>query len=165
MEWTGLPAYVVINMEKSDRHIMVMGNFCGSSTGSNTAFIDAARMTGKTLAQAGIAIVYGGGRVELMGAVADAVLTQGGEVIGVMPRFLAYQELYHPGLTTLHVVENIHERKAKMAQIADGFIAMPGGSGALEEIFEQWTWRNWGFVTNPARFSMLTLFLPAENHE
>ncbi|MCW2483501.1 LOG family protein, partial [Candidatus Symbiopectobacterium sp. NZEC135] len=84
--------------------MMVMGIFCGSSAGSDTAFIDAARVTGKTLAQAGIAIVYGGGRVGLMGAVADAALAQGGEVIGVMPRLLADQELSHPGLTTLHVV-------------------------------------------------------------
>ncbi|WP_440867590.1 TIGR00730 family Rossman fold protein [Symbiopectobacterium purcellii] len=132
--------------------MMVMGIFCGSSAGSDTAFIDAARVTGKTLAQAGIAIVYGGGRVGLMGAVADAALAQGGKVIGVMPRLLADQELSHPGLTTLHVVENMHERKAKMAQITDSFIAMPGGPGTLEEIFEQWTWAQLGIHDKPCAF-------------
>lgn len=131
---------------------MMMGIFCGSSAGNDTAYIDAARITGKTLALAGISIVYGGGRVGLMGAVADAALAHGGQVIGVMPRLLADQELSHPDLTTLHVVENMHERKAKMAQLADGFIAMPGGPGTLEEIFEQWTWAQLGIHDKPCAF-------------
>lgn len=131
---------------------MVVGIFCGSSTGTDAAYIDAARTTGRVLAQAGMGIVYGGGRVGLMGAVADAALAHGGEVIGVMPRLLAEQELSHPGLTQLHVVNDMHERKAKMAQIADSFVAMPGGPGTLEEIFEQWTWAQLGIHDKPCAF-------------
>lgn len=130
----------------------VVGIFCGSSAGSDAAYIEAAHTTGRVLAQAGKAIVYGGGRVGLMGAVADAALAHGGEVIGVMPRLLADQELSHPGLTQLHVVNDMHERKAKMAQIADAFIALPGGPGTLEEIFEQWTWAQLGIHDKPCAF-------------
>ncbi|WP_409306383.1 TIGR00730 family Rossman fold protein [Pectobacterium sp. B1J-3] len=131
---------------------MIVGIFCGSSAGSDAAYIEAARATGRVLAQSGIAIVYGGGRVGLMGAVADEALAHGGNVIGVMPRLLVEQEISHPGLTTLHVVENMHERKAKMAEIASGFIAMPGGPGTLEEIFEQWTWAQLGIHDKPCAF-------------
>lgn len=131
---------------------MIAGIFCGSSAGGDAAYIDAARTTGRILAQSGVEIVYGGGRVGLMGAVADAALAHGGKVIGVMPRLLVEQEISHPGLTTLHVVNDMHKRKAKMAEIAGGFIALPGGPGTLEEIFEQWTWAQLGIHDKPCAF-------------
>ncbi len=104
------------------------------------------------LAEAGIDIVYGGGRVGLMGAVADAALAAGGRVIGIMPRSLVSNEIAHPGLTTLHVVENMHERKAMMAELATAFVALPGGAGTLDEIFEQWTWAQLGIHKKPCGF-------------
>ncbi|MTJ81511.1 MAG: TIGR00730 family Rossman fold protein [Telmatospirillum sp.] len=119
---------------------MIIGIFCGSSSGSDGIYLEAARQTGRALAEQGIGIVYGGGRVGLMGAVAESALSAGGRVVGVIPRALADAELAHKGLTDLHVVGSMHERKAKMSDIADAFIALPGGPGTLEEIFEQWTW-------------------------
>lgn len=113
-----------------------IGIFCGSSSGENPLYIETARYVGKTLAAADISIVYGGGKVGLMGAVADACLAHGGHVVGVMPRGLVEKEIAHKGLSELHVVENMHERKTKMAELSDGFIALPGGAGTLEEIFE-----------------------------
>src|SRR5512142_3034932 len=99
--------------------------FCGSSPGASPIYLEAARAMGRALAARGLALVYGGGSVGLMGAVADATLAAGGEVVGVIPRALELRELAHGGLTTLHVVGSMHERKAKMAELADGFIALP----------------------------------------
>ncbi|CAN5270051.1 TIGR00730 family Rossman fold protein [soil metagenome] len=118
--------------------------FCGSSFGTDPAYEDAARDTGKILAEAGITLVYGGGNVGLMGAIADAALDAGGEVIGVIPRALMEREIGHPGLTELHVVGSMHERKAKMAALSNGFVALPGGTGTLEELFEVLTWAQLG---------------------
>jgi uncharacterized protein (TIGR00730 family) len=104
---------------------------------------------GEQLASAGVGIVYGGARVGLMGVVADAALAAGGEVIGVMPRHLADREIAHNGLTRLDVVDGMHERKARMAGLADAFIALPGGAGTLEELFEAWTWGQLGLHAKP----------------
>jgi len=101
------------------------------------------------LARAGVDLVYGGGHIGLMGVLADAALAEGGHVAGVIPRALVARELAHTGLTVLHVVESMHERKAKMAELADAFIALPGGAGTLEEIFEQWTWAQLGIHSKP----------------
>jgi uncharacterized protein (TIGR00730 family) len=123
--------------------------FCGSSTGTNPAFLEAARTMGRTLAGRGIGLVYGGGSVGLMGAIADAALEAGGEVVGVIPRALQLRELAHAGLTTLHVVGSMHERKARMAELADGFVALPGGMGTLEELAEILTWAQLGLHVKP----------------
>lgn len=118
--------------------------FCGSSSGVRPEYTDSAIQLGRLLAQQGIGLVYGGASVGLMGALADAVLAGGGEVIGVMPQFLVDHEIAHHGLAELRVTRSMHERKAQMASLADGFIAMPGGIGTLEEIFEVWTWAQLG---------------------
>lgn len=104
------------------------------------------------LARDGIQLIYGGGRVGLMGAIADAALHAGGSVIGVMPQALVDREVQHLRLTEFHVVESMHERKHKMCALADGFIALPGGAGTLEEIFEQWTWAQLGIHQKPCGF-------------
>jgi uncharacterized protein (TIGR00730 family) len=126
--------------------------FCGSSSGNNGLYAHAAREMGRTLAGRRIDLVYGGARVGLMGALADAALMAGGAVIGVMPRTLVEREIQHTGLTELHTVETMHERKTKMAALSDGFIALPGGAGTLEEIFEQWTWALLGIHRKPCGF-------------
>lgn len=126
--------------------------FCGSSPGADPAFEAAARATGEAIARRGLALVYGGAKVGLMGAVADAALAAGGEVFGVLPRGLAAKELAHTGLTRLEVVASMHERKARMAELSDGFLSLPGGIGTLEEIFEVWTWGQLGFHAKPAGF-------------
>ena len=126
--------------------------FCGSSFGNKSAYRQAAESTGKLLAERGIGLVYGGGHVGLMGVVADAVLSGGGQVTGVIPRALAEREVAHNGLTSLIVVETMHERKAEMAKRADGFIALPGGAGTMEEAFEQWTWVQLGVHQKPCGF-------------
>jgi uncharacterized protein (TIGR00730 family) len=126
--------------------------FCGSSSGRDEVYAQAARDVGTTLAQAGIELVYGGGRVGLMGIIADAALAAGGSVIGVMPQALVDREVQHVNLTQLHVVPSMHERKTKMSTLADGFIALPGGAGTLEEIFEQWTWAQLGIHQKPCGF-------------
>lgn len=118
--------------------------YCGSSPGASPAYREAAVRLGELLAERGIGLVYGGGRVGLMGVIADAALARGGEVIGVIPRFLNTREVGHTGLSELHVVETMHERKAKMAALSDAFVAMPGGIGTLEEMFEVWTWTQLG---------------------
>jgi uncharacterized protein (TIGR00730 family) len=123
--------------------------FCGSSPGSNPAYLEAARTVGRTLARRGITLVYGGGSVGLMGAVADAALAEGGDVIGVIPSVLRIRELAHRALTTLHVVGSMHERKAKMAELAHAFIALPGGMGTLEEFAEILTWAQLGLHARP----------------
>jgi len=114
--------------------------FCGASAGVDQRYVAAAHDVGRGLAERGIGLVYGGGRVGLMGAVAEAALTAGGEVIGVIPQGLVDRELAHPGLTELLVVETLHERKAAMAERADAFIALPGGLGTLEELAEVVSW-------------------------
>ena len=114
--------------------------FCGSSAGTNPVYLAAATELGTALAQAGIELVYGGGHVGLMGAVADAVLAAGGTAIGVIPKALAAREVAHTGLTKLHVVESMHDRKALMAELSDGFVALPGGFGTFEEFCEAVTW-------------------------
>ena len=114
--------------------------FCGASTGRDPAYAAAAAATGEILARRGIRLVYGGGRRGLMGELADAALAAGGEVIGVIPRGLVDRELAHPTLTELLVVETLHERKARMAELADGFLTLPGGLGTLEELAEVLSW-------------------------
>ncbi len=126
--------------------------FCGSSFGKDEAYRRAAELTGKLLAQRGIELIYGGGHVGLMGVIADAVLSEGGKVTGVIPRALSEREIAHDDLTTLVVVESMHERKAEMAKRADGFISLPGGAGTLEEAFEQWTWAQLGVHQKPSGF-------------
>ena len=123
--------------------------FCGSSAGTNPVYRAAATELGTALAAANIELVYGGGHVGLMGAVADAVLAAGGTVIGVIPRALAEREVAHSGLTKLHVVESMHERKALMADLSDGFVALPGGFGTFEEFCEAVTWVQLGIQAKP----------------
>jgi len=123
--------------------------FCGSSPGADPRFVEAARRLGAVLAARGLGLVYGGAGVGLMGALADAVRIQGGEVIGVIPRALARKELAHAGLSELRVVESMHERKALMAELSDGFLALPGGMGTLEELCEALTWLQLGIHSKP----------------
>jgi len=123
--------------------------YCGSSEGRDTAYVEAARALGWTLAERGIDLVYGGGHVGLMGAVADATLDAGGDVYGVMPQALVDREIAHEGVTELVVVDSMHERKARMADLADGFVALPGGFGTLEELMEVLTWAQLGFHRDP----------------
>jgi hypothetical protein len=123
--------------------------YCGSSAGTNPAFVQAARATGHALATQGIALIYGGGRAGLMGEVADAALTAGGQVIGVIPQRLVEKEAAHRALTELHVVPDMHTRKAMMAKLAEGFIALPGGVGTFEELFETFTWLQLGYHKLP----------------
>jgi uncharacterized protein (TIGR00730 family) len=123
--------------------------YCGSSTGANPAHREAAVNLGALLAKQGIGLVYGGGNVGLMGVIADAALGAGGEVIGVIPSALMNKELGHLGVTKLHVVGSMHERKQLMADLSDGFIALPGGIGTLEELFETFTWLQLGFHSKP----------------
>ncbi len=123
--------------------------FCGSSFGVLPEFSEAAQLLGESLAKAGIGLVYGGGNVGLMGVVADAALRAGGEVIGVIPDFLDQREVGHSGLTQLHVVGSMHERKALMEKMSDGFIALPGGIGTFEELFEILTWAQLGVHQKP----------------
>ena len=126
--------------------------FCGSNNGGNPVYIDTAQALGQLLAREGIGVVYGGGSVGLMGVLADSALQAGGEVIGVIPHALWAREVGHRGLTDLRIVETMHERKSMMADMADAFIALPGGLGTLEEIFEIWTWAQLGLHTKPVGF-------------
>jgi uncharacterized protein (TIGR00730 family) len=123
--------------------------FCGASSGRRAAYADAARAFGTTCARRGVGVVYGGGRVGVMGVVADAALAGGGEVVGVIPQELVDRELAHDGLTELHVVASLHERKALMADLSDGFVALPGGFGTLDELAEQLTWSQLGLHAKP----------------
>ena len=123
--------------------------YCASNDGARPAYLAAARAMGALLAREGLTVVYGGGRVGLMGALADAAMAAGGEVIGVMPHGLVQREVAHHGLTALHVVDSMHERKALIADLADAFITMPGGIGTLEEFFETWTWAQLGVHRKP----------------
>jgi uncharacterized protein (TIGR00730 family) len=123
--------------------------FCGASSGRSPAYAEAARELGTELAARGLGLAYGGGRVGLMGAVADATLAAGGEAVGVIPQELVDRELAHGGLTELRVVGSLHERKALMAELADAFVALPGGFGTLDELLEQLTWSQLGLHTKP----------------
>jgi len=123
--------------------------YCGASSGHAPVYADAARLLGKTLADQQITLVYGGGRVGLMGIVADAVMDAGGKVIGVIPKALMDTEVGHEHISELSVVKDMHERKALMAEHADAFIALPGGLGTLEELFETLTWAQLGFHEKP----------------
>jgi uncharacterized protein (TIGR00730 family) len=128
------------------RHLCV---FCGSSAGNRLEYAEAATQLGRLLAERGLGLVYGGGHVGLMGVLADAVLAAGGEVIGVIPQALVDRELAHRGLTELHVVVTMHQRKALMADRADAFMALPGGFGTCEEFFEMLTWGQLGIHDKP----------------
>jgi len=123
--------------------------FCGSSVGSRPAYVAAARELGRTLAERGLGVVFGGGKVGLMGVLADAALAAGGEAIGVIPEAMVAREIAHNGLTELHVVHSMHERKTLMADLADAFIALPGGYGTFEEFFEAVTWTQLGIHQKP----------------
>lgn len=123
--------------------------YCGSNSGALPACTDAAARVGQTLARRGIDLIYGGGKVGLMGTLADAALHAGGRVIGIIPRDLAEKEMAHADLTDLHVVESMHARKALMAELADGFIVLPGGAGTMDEFFEIWTWGRLGLHAKP----------------
>jgi uncharacterized protein (TIGR00730 family) len=123
--------------------------YCGANVGARPAYLDAARAMGRAIAERGMRLVFGGGRVGLMGALADAALAAGGLVHGVIPEALSTRELAHQGLTELSVVKSMHERKALMADDADAFIAMPGGFGTLDELFEVITWAQLGFHRKP----------------
>ncbi len=140
--------------------------YCGSSSGKKAEYAEAARALANALVEQNMNLVYGGASVGIMGEIADAVLSAGGKVIGVMPRALVEKEVQHDGLTELLVVDSMHERKLKMADISDGFIAMPGGLGTLEELFEILTWGQLGFHQKPCAllniegyYDMLSAFL------
>jgi uncharacterized protein (TIGR00730 family) len=146
--------------------------FCGSSPGRGNAYLAAAAALGQTLAEAGFGLVYGGASVGTMGALADAVLPANGEVHGVIPAQLVERELAHPGLTELIEVSDMHRRKATMAELADAFVALPGGAGTLEEFFEVWTWSLLGLHHKPVGlldvggyFEKLWAMLDAMVHE
>lgn len=129
---------------------MRLAVYCGASTGRPQGnYRDSARRLGQLMAQQNVELVYGGSSVGLMGTVADAVLAEGGRVSGVMPQVLVEREQAHIGLSELHVVEDMHQRKAVMMELADGFIALPGGTGTLEELFEVWAWRQIGIHQKP----------------
>jgi uncharacterized protein (TIGR00730 family) len=123
--------------------------YCGSRHGARTSYTNAARALGSAIGSRGWQLVYGGGNVGLMGEVADAVLAAGGRVVGVIPESLMQREVGHRGLTELHVVPTMHQRKQMMAERADAFIALPGGIGTLEELYEVWTWRQLGYHRQP----------------
>ncbi|MCA3058718.1 MAG: TIGR00730 family Rossman fold protein [Burkholderiales bacterium] len=123
--------------------------FCGASPGADPAYRDAAAAFGITLAHRNIRLIYGGGSVGLMGVAADACLAAGGEVVGVIPRMLMEKEVGHAGVTQMHVVETMHDRKALMTELSDGFIALPGGFGTLDELFESLTWQQLAYHTKP----------------
>jgi uncharacterized protein (TIGR00730 family) len=123
--------------------------FCGSSPGLDPAYTEAARSLGRTLAKANIRLVFGGGHVGLMGVVSNAAIEAGGEAIGVIPKFLVERELAHTGLTDLRIVGSMHERKAMMSDLSEGFITLPGGTGTLEEFFEILTWAQLGEHEKP----------------
>ena len=123
--------------------------YCGSAPGADPSFADATRATAKAMLSRGVDLVYGGGRLGLMGLVADAVLGEGGHVYGVIPEALVNLEVAHTGVTELYTVANMHERKAKMTDLADAFLALPGGIGTLDELFEAWSWNALGYHAKP----------------
>jgi uncharacterized protein (TIGR00730 family) len=123
--------------------------YCGSNPGSDPVYAEAAQELARTLAERGLRVVYGGAHVGLMGLIADTALAAGAEVVGVIPKVLVEWEVAHTGLTELHVVDDMHERKAKMAELADAFVALPGGIGTLEELVEIYTWSYLGIHDKP----------------
>ena len=123
--------------------------YCGSATPANPAYIELARTVGRTLAQRGIGVVYGGGKIGLMGAIADAALEAGGEVIGVIPDALVKAEVAHRGLTQLHTVQTMHQRKALFTDLSDGFLTLPGGVGTMDELWEAVSWAQLGYHEQP----------------
>ena len=129
--------------------------YCGSSMGANPRFAETAHALGEEMARRGIGLVYGGGHRGLMGVVADAVLEAGGEAFGVIPRALVDLEVAHTGLTELHIVTSMHERKAMMTDLTDAFVAIPGGIGTLDELFEAWSWNALGYHAKP--FALLNV--------
>lgn len=126
--------------------------YCGSNAGNKPVYAERARSLGARIAAEGLQLVYGGGNVGLMGIVADAVLAHGGEVVGVIPEQLVQWEVAHKGVTRLEVVANMHERKARMFDLSDAFVALPGGFGTLDEMFEMLTWRQLGLGKKPCAF-------------
>ena len=126
--------------------------YCGSSPGNKSSYLENAKQLGEILAAHGLSLVYGGAKVGLMGQLADSVLAHGGKAIGVLPEALKAKEVAHPGLSELHIVKDMHERKAKMASLSEAFIALPGGFGTLEEAMEMVTWNQLGFQAKPIGF-------------
>jgi uncharacterized protein (TIGR00730 family) len=146
--------------------------FCGSNFGARPGYEQAAAHLGRTIAGRGLRLVYGGAKVGLMGALADAALAAGGDVVGVIPGALVERELAHTGLTELHPVGSMHARKAMMADLSDAFVALPGGAGTLEELFEIWTWGQLGHHAKPVGvinvegfFDLLLRFLDHQAEE
>lgn len=131
------------------KNIRRLAVYCGSATGSQPVFPDAARATSRAMIEHRVDLVYGGGRLGLMGLMADSVLEAGGRAYGVIPQALVDVEVAHPGLTELHTVTTMHERKARMTDLADGFLALPGGIGTLDELFEAWSWNALGYHKKP----------------
>ncbi|WP_371809625.1 TIGR00730 family Rossman fold protein [Croceicoccus sp. YJ47] len=129
--------------------IRALAIYCGSAQGRDPEHMETARRLGRAMAEEGIDLVYGGGRLGLMGAVADAVLDAGGKAFGVIPDALVRHEVAHTGLTELHTVADMHQRKAKMTALADGFLCLPGGIGTMDELFEAWTWNALGYHAKP----------------
>jgi len=123
--------------------------YCGSATPADPTYIESARTVGRTLAERGIGVVYGGGKLGLMGAVADSALEAGGEVIGVIPQSLVDAEVAHRGLTELYTVQTMHERKARFTELSDGFLTIPGGTGTMDELWEAMSWAQLGYHANP----------------
>lgn len=123
--------------------------YCGSATPADPVYIEAARAVGRTLAERGIGVVYGGGRLGLMGAIADSALAAGGEVIGIIPQALVDAEVAHRGLTELHVVNTMHERKQAFTDLSDGFVTLPGGTGTMDELWEALSWAQLGYHAKP----------------
>ena len=130
-------------------HVQRVAVYCGSAIGSQPMFADCARDTAEAMIGKGVDLVYGGGRLGLMGTIADAVLAGGGKVYGVIPDALVELEVAHTGLTELHTVTTMHQRKAKMTDLADAFLALPGGIGTLDELFEAWSWNVLGYHAKP----------------
>ena len=131
------------------RNIRRLAVYCGSASGAEPKFADAARATAEAMAASSVDLVYGGGRLGLMGLMADSVLELGGRVYGVIPKALVDIEVAHCGCTELHKVADMHQRKAKMTELADGFLALPGGIGTLDELFEAWSWKALGYHKKP----------------
>ena len=136
-------------------NIQRLAVYCGSAAGTDPRFAEAARDLGRTMVERGLDLVYGGGRLGLMGIIADTVIAGGGRTFGVIPRALVDKEVAHTGLTELHEVTTMHERKAKMTELCDAFVCLPGGIGTLDEMFEAWTWNALGYHAKP--FALLNV--------
>jgi uncharacterized protein (TIGR00730 family) len=130
-------------------HLQRLAVYCGSASGNQPVFADCVRATAEAMASRGVDLVYGGGRLGLMGLIADSVLELGGKVYGVIPSALVDLEVAHTGITELHTVETMHDRKARMTELSDAFLALPGGIGTLDELFEAWSWNALGYHKKP----------------